>query len=166
MSNWSPAIANEFIRLARAKDRGLTQMQLQKLVYLAHGWNLAINRQRLTVDDPQAWDYGPVYGALRQALREYGNRPVAREILNCEYFPGEFDENADEPARADLTVDQRAVINRVYREYGGFHAYKLSALTHQDGTPWTQVYKNGDGRFDEIPADVIRDHFVEIAARR
>jgi len=37
MVAWSPEIANEFIRLARAEARLLDQMQLQELVYIAHG---------------------------------------------------------------------------------------------------------------------------------
>ena len=80
MAAWSAEIANEFIRRAAAEGRALTQMQLQKLVYIAHGWNLAINGDKLTSDDPQAWDYGPVYRDLWNALRSYGRAPVTREI--------------------------------------------------------------------------------------
>ena len=66
-------------------------------------------------------------------------------------------------ANATLTPEDIDVLDRVYRDYGKFHAFQLSALTHRDGTPWTLVYDQGRGKFDEIPADMIRDHFVELA---
>lgn len=166
MTAWSPEVANEFIRLAAAEGKKLTQMQLQKLVYLAHGWNLAITGEALTYDDPQAWDYGPVYRHLRTALREYGSRPVEREILNCEYPLGDFSDEPNEPARGEFSEAELAVIKRVYRDYGKFHAFRLSALTHQPGAPWDQIYHNGDGRGEVIPSGMIAEHFVELAAAR
>lgn len=167
MTAWSAEIANEFIRRAAAEKRALTQMQLQKLVYIAHGWNLAINGEKLTHDDPQAWDYGPVYRDLWEALRTYGRAPVTREILNGEYLPGVLDdETAGTPARARLSEDEQAIIDRVYQSYGRFHAFKLSALTHEPDTPWTQVYGEGGGRFHEITPDQIRQYFLDLAARQ
>ena len=163
MAAWSPEIANEFIRRANTEGRALTQMQLQKLVYIAHGWTLAIAGQPLTHDSPQAWEYGPVYKELRRALRAYGREGVSREIRNGEYTIGMFDEDEDAPAVATLEPREVAVIDRVYRDYGRFHAFQLSALTHKDGTPWTRVYNGGYGKFDEIPSDMIREHFVELA---
>ena len=163
MAGLSPAIANEFIRLADAEGRTLTQMQLQKLVYIAHGWNLAINGAPLTVDEPQAWDYGPVYPELWKALRSYGREPVERLIKYRDYMPFA---SSDKVAEAELEDHERALIERVYSDYGKFPAFKLSALTHRDGTPWTQVYDDGAGKFDEIPADKIREHFVDLARTR
>ncbi|MDT8759233.1 DUF4065 domain-containing protein [Sphingomonas psychrotolerans] len=167
MAAWSAEIANEFIRRAAAEGRALTQMQLQKLVYIAHGWNLAINGDKLTRDDPQAWDYGPVYRDLWNALRSYGRAPVTREIRNGEYLPEILDdETAAAPARARLDEDERAIIDRVYQTYGRFHAFKLSALTHEPDTPWTDVYAEGDGRFQVIEPDMIRRYFLDLAARQ
>lgn len=166
MAAWSPQIANEFIRLAAAEGHQLTQMQLQKLVYIAHGWNLAINGAPLTEDAPQAWDYGPVYKELWRALHDYGRTGVSREIKNCEFAPGVFSSEGDAPARATLSPAEVGVINRVYRDYGKFHAFQLSALTHQDGTPWTQVYASGAGKFGEISPALIRDHFIALATQQ
>lgn len=163
MAAWSPQIANEFIRRAAADGTHLTQMQLQKLVYIAHGWKLAITGHPLTHDAPEAWEYGPVYKELRRSLRSYGRSGVAREIKNCEYVPGVFEEDDDAIANASLDESEKEVIDRVYQDYGKFHAFQLSALTHRDGTPWTQVYDHGKGKYDEIPPELIREHFVELA---
>lgn len=166
MADWSPAIANEFIRRASAEGKLLTQMQLQKLVYIAHGWSLAINGIPLTHDAPEAWEYGPVYKELRKALRHYGRAGVEREIRNDEYDIGTFADDPEAAACATLTADETAVIDRVYRDYGKFHAFQLSALTHRDGTPWTAIYRDGAGRFDDIPDNMIREHFVGLATSK
>lgn len=166
MTAWSPEIANEFITRAKAEGRALTQMQLQKLVYIAHGWNLAITGEPLTYDAPEAWEYGPVYKELRRALKDYGRQPVSREIRNKDFVPGIFADDDDAQAHATLDPDDIDLLNRVYRDYSKFHAFQLSALTHREGTPWTAIYNDGAGKFEEIPSEMIRDHFVELARQR
>lgn len=166
MADWSPTIANEFIRLAAAEGKALTHMQLQKLVYIAHGWNLAINGESLTHDAPQAWEFGPVYRELWKALRPFGRAAVSREITNAEFAPGCFAEDQEASATATLTTAESELIDRVYRDYAKFHAFQLSALTHMAGTPWTVIYNQGEGKFEEIPSQMIRDHFVDLARTR
>jgi uncharacterized phage-associated protein len=84
MTAWLAEIANEFIRRASAEKRALTQAELQRLVYIAHGCNLAINGESLTHDGPQAWGYGPVYRYLWEALGTYGRTLVTRGVRNDE----------------------------------------------------------------------------------
>jgi uncharacterized phage-associated protein len=48
------AIANEFILRAEHAGKQLTHMQLQKLVYLAHGWGLAVTGDPLIEDEFEA----------------------------------------------------------------------------------------------------------------
>ena len=116
MADWSPAIANEFIRLAARERKTLTQMQIQKLVYIAHGWNLAINEAALTHDSPSAWSYGPVYRELYRALQQYGSEGVTRPIANREFTPGGFHAEPLAPAAASLSPKERNVVERVYRD--------------------------------------------------
>jgi uncharacterized phage-associated protein len=104
-----------------------------------------------------------VYRDLWQALRRHGRAPVMQEIKNEELDIGVFDDNPRAPVRANLSAAEKGVIQRVYRDYGGYHAFQLSALTHQPGTPWSEVYDSGSGRFDDIEPNLIRDHFVQLA---
>lgn len=152
MPHSSLAIANEFIRRA---DRPLTHMQLQKLVYLAHGWSLGALHAPLIEDDVEAWDFGPVIRRLYDALRCYGRGPVQRPINWGDDTP--FRDDDGEEAFAQLTPDENAVIDLVWRKYGAFPAFKLSALTHQPGTPWTETFAHG--RNGVISQDRISDHF-------
>lgn len=161
MADRSPAIANEFIKLSGVS--GLTQMQLQKLVYIAHGWNLAISGAPLTVDQPQAWDYGPVYPDLWRALRAHGRQAVQQLIKVRDFIPFADPESV---ATAALTDAERELVARVHSDYSKFPAFQLSALTHQDGTPWTKVYAGGAGKGGEISPELIRDHFVHLARTR
>ncbi len=55
------AVANEFIKLAKKHGKKpLTHMQLQKLVYIAHGWSFALGEEEapLIADTVEAWDWG------------------------------------------------------------------------------------------------------------
>ncbi len=78
------AIANEFLDLAEKDSRKLTQMHVQKLVYFAHGWFLALKREPLVRERVEAWDYGPVIRQLYDAFRSFGSRPItdrAHELM-------------------------------------------------------------------------------------
>src|ERR1700755_230202 len=75
----SMAVANEFLKRPSALGV-LTQMQLQKLTYIAHGWNLALNGARLVADDLKAWDYGQVFPWLYDHAKYFGKEPINRLI--------------------------------------------------------------------------------------
>jgi uncharacterized phage-associated protein len=162
----SVAIANEFIRLPGGK--GLTQMQLQKLVYFAHGWSLSLANAPLTTDRVEAWDYGPVYPDLYDHTKFFGKAPIGRLITPDDDEVARFFSNSKTgrpPYKADLDSKQRAIISHVSKKYSGLSGARLSALTHQPGTPWFSVYKNGTGRNEEIDNNLIQDHYNVIANR-
>jgi uncharacterized phage-associated protein len=163
MPGWSPEIANEFIGLAAGEGRTLNQLQLQNLVYIAHGWCLARFDQPLTGDRPEAWDFGPVYRRLADALRSYGLDLVDREIRIAELYPGCAGANSDAPARAELDPGERELIATVYQDYGQFKEWQLSGLTRKGATPWAQVFAGGAGEFRDIPHNLVKAQFVELA---
>lgn len=166
MINSSVAVANKFIEFAADEDRGLTQMQLQKLAYIAHGWSLAIYNEPLISEPPLAWDYGPVYADLREALKSYGSRGVSRPILRGDYEPSCFNEHSDEKVDGIFTDTQQHLLAEIFRSYGEFEAFQLSALTHKEGTPWHRVYHKMGRRSGAIPDDIIKEHFLDLKEGR
>lgn len=157
MPAWSPEVADEFIRLAGREDRRLNQLQLQKLVYIAHGWCLAITGQPLTGDRPEAWEHGPMYRRLADALAPCGLGPVTTFICGNKGLASEISSSILEPKEFEI-------IGRVYKDYSGFTAAQLSTLTRRNNAPWEEVYASGAGRHRDIPHQRIRDQFVQLAA--
>ncbi len=142
------AIANEFVRMGMDEGRPIDPMKLQKLVYLAHGWHLAFRGQPLIQDAIEAWQYGPVIPSLYAQFRRYGARDITA--------PGP--EAANAPA---ITNDVRALLQQVWKKYGGLSAIELSMFTHEAGFAWDLTKKKiaaHDGY--RMTNDLIADEFT------
>lgn len=166
------AIANYFIDLAEASGKTLTPMKVQKLVYYAHGWHLAITGRPLINEQIEAWKFGPVIRSLYGDLAQYGDSPIRSKIKAfdvvrksggglavTEHTP-EVEEGGKE---GSFTRD---LLRKVWDVFGAYTASRLSTLTHAPGTPWDQVFRqyNGDlPKGTDIPPETIRAHFVEQA---
>lgn len=156
-------IANEFIGLPQAG--GLTQMQLQKLVYISNGWNLALSGVPLVAESPEAWDYGPVYPALYEHTKFFGRAVINRKITPDDSEAARFFGGAARgtpPYKAELTERERAIILQVWKRYGSMSGTRLSGLTHQPNTPWFDTYK-GKGRSAVIDRQLIKAHYDQLA---
>ena len=157
-------IANEFLKMPNGLGR-LTQMQLQKLAYIANGFNLVINHRDLVSDTFEAWDYGPVSPDLRDHTEHFGRNPIKKLITpNDKGFLKFFNiPEKSEPYVAELTQDERALVKAVFNRYGHLSGVDLSKLTHQPGTPWHRAYNRG--RNSPIVREEVIAHYNEIAAK-
>ena len=150
-------IANRILDIASEKGKSLTMMQLQKLVYIAHGWWLTFsNGNPLTSDTPQAWQYGPVYQSVYNAFRGSGSRPIVTKAT---------DPITGMEMSADITDDVTGLLRQIVDSYGDFHAYQLSDMTHQPNTPWSIASKQF-GYYAPISNTLIKEHFDELRRER
>lgn len=146
MATTSHAVANEFIRLAREQDKQLTNMQLQKLVYIAQGYSLAINDSPLYFHNTHAWQWGPVIPKLYKSLQKYGSGTVT-----------EFLETSD---KVEADSQDEEIIRAVYENYGDYTGSQLSALTHKPETPWSDTWK--EKQFSIIDLNLIEKHYKRL----
>ena len=120
-------------------------MQLQKLVYIAHGFTLAMLGEALFADPVEAWPYGPVIPDLYTAYKHYGSAEI-RERLHT----------STRPIRIEA-MEYRA-IEVVWAGYGNYSGPELSAMTHKPATPWSQVWFPRK-RKGLIPNQIIADYY-------
>lgn len=149
-------VANTFLQADfRSGVATISPMKMQKLMYFAHGWNLAIHGEPLIDENFEAWPYGPVEEDLYHIFKQYRNGPITDYAKSW----------AGTEEKAFVVSESNHgfydIFNRVVQKYGNFSALQLSALTHQSGTPWSVTRANG---WPEIPNELIQNHFRELAA--
>lgn len=137
-------VAQKFLELAWDEHRELTNMQLQKLVFFAHGIHLGAFGQPLIDEPVRAWDFGPVIPVLYEELRRYGRGNVTEDLINRD--PGFDDEGTEMDA-----------IRTTWETYRNSSAWTLSQISHLEGSPWEQVWN--ERRYALIPNDIIEDYY-------
>jgi uncharacterized phage-associated protein len=130
MSYSAKAIANYFIGKSKTDPKtSLTPLKLIKLVYIAHGFHLALTNKPLIEEYAEAWRYGPVISSLYQEFKKFGNNPVIQ-----------FAENTDEiPSHDEYTL---SLLNKIWDQYGELDGARLSSWTHEDSSPWFRTWKS------------------------
>ena len=123
-------------------------MKLQKLVYMAHGWNLAVNDEPLIQEQFEAWPYGPVEDTLYHIFKPFRNSPITRYAKTWA---------GDKEVSYVATSERfKAIFDAVVAKYGSFSALRLSELTHMPDTPWSVTRESGAAF---ISNDLIAQHF-------
>lgn len=151
------AIANYFIELAKNDDNLVSPMKLQKLVYFAHGWCLALANKPLINEKVEAWQYGPVVGSLYREFKKYGNEGITSPVVELKHL-GDFKFANVIPTVED--EDTKKLLNKIWEIYGGYTGWQLSNATHLEGTPWSEIWgKDGVPSNTDIPDEKIRDFF-------
>jgi len=130
------AIANAFLQRAFNDKKKIEHLKLQKLVYLAQGYYLALSGGVPLVNEAfEAWDYGPVCRNLYTEFRDFGKSPINR-------LATELDWDAEEWLPVPVPADDAGatkVIDFVYKTYIDKSAFALSDMTHQAGWAWEKT---------------------------
>lgn len=137
------AIANYFLDLAEKDRKPLSHMKVQKLVYFAHGWHLALYKMPLIDERVQAWEFGPVIRTLYDEFKVFG-----REAINARAESMDFKGTKIEFFQPEVSADDtqtRRFLDRIWEVYEHLTAYQLSTLTHRKDTPWDKAYSANPG---------------------
>ena len=153
------AVANYFITKSLETGQLLTNMKLVKLVYLAHGWHLGLTNQPLISEGTEAWKYGPVVPSVYDNFKFYRGNPITQlahtvtPTGQISYFP------LSDPKLTEF-------LDRIWDVYNSYSAVELSALTHQENSPWYETWHQNGGKEKYgvvIPNERIEKHYKKIA---
>lgn len=121
--------------------QSMSNLKLQKILYLCQAWALVILREPLFRDDIQAWDFGPVVEPVyMRYFRYYGLADIPSPKARP-YFEEKYE----------------AVIDAVVEHFKDWDVTSLTKLT-QNQDPWVKARKRrrGDGT---IPNRAIQKYF-------
>lgn len=166
MAYSAKAVANYLLELATHRHASIDPLKMQKLVYFAHGWHLALRDQPMLRDSVEAWEHGPVIPDLYHEFKRWGSWPIKQPATK---FDGArlFTPSLDAECVWDTdAADAKNVIGRVWDVYAKYSGLQLSTLTHQSGTPWADTRMQHPGKRDvDIPDDLIKAFFKAQATR-
>ena len=148
------AVAQVFLDLASGCGKRLSNTQLQKLVYFAHGIHLAVFDTPLIDDPVKAWDFGPVIPNLYEKLRIFG-----RGFVNSDLAPETRD-------HIDPQGNEAKAISSVWNTYKDYDAWQLSAITHIANSPWDKIWKQNNNHYGLIPNHLIADYYKQRIQKR
>jgi uncharacterized phage-associated protein len=110
-------VADFFIRQADAASGDVvTHLKLQKLLYYAQGWHLALFDENLFPERIEAWAHGPVCPPVWARFKDQNFNPITPDDIHCE--------------NVDLSEAQQNFLEEVWRVYGQFSAKRLEEMTH------------------------------------
>lgn len=148
-------VANYILDLADRDGVAVTPMKLQKLVYIAFGWALALYDLQLFTEHIQAWKHGPVIPSLFHEFKVYTNNPITGRSFELNHDGSTW---VSSIPRSDR--DARGAISGTWRAYRHLSAASLRNRTHAPDTPWSRVYNSEGMPGRAIPTELIREHFV------
>jgi len=150
----SSALANFFISKSKSEKIPLSNLKLQKLMFIGYGWVYALTNKDMTEGEGfQAWQHGPVLPSIYHQMKHYGDAAIIESATdydseeNTIYIPS---------IQNKITID---ILEKVWNIYKSFSAWSLRDLTHETGSPWDKVYSH-NALFTAIDKQEVCTYYV------
>ncbi len=126
--------------IAESRERGelLTPLKLQKLIFYADAWHMALYDDEITPEKFQAWVHGPVALSHYHRFKELRWHPIMEEV-----------------ERPNLGDELRSHLDEIIDVFGSETATALEIMTHSE-EPWLAA--RGD-----IPEDDPCNNYISKA---
>lgn len=141
-------MSGEILKRAKEVGEGISNMKLQKLLYIANGLYLAKKGTSLIEEPVKAWKYGPVIEKVYYEFKKYGNQDITSIPLEYELYNQNVNLDADAQSAIDFVIEVSKKLN----------AIQLSNWTHDENSPWSLARLNGDTIISE---KLMKDFFSQ-----
>ena len=116
-------------RMGKKSDWSLSNLKIQKMLYIAHMFHLGRHKTPLVDGYFEAWDYGPVHPNLYHRLKIFGASPVTNIFRRDGNVP-------DDGTEADL-------IDETVTALADAPPGVLVGITHLKDGAWSKNYVSG-----------------------
>ena len=145
-------VARYFITLndneCKDEKSDLSKLKIQKLLYYAQGYYLALYNKPLFDEKILAWKHGPVVEEVYQGLKPLNP--------NDNFIPANEVNTMKEDEIKKLGKNEKELIEDVFQLMGQYSALRLRDKTHQED-PWRDNYK--EGKNIEISQNDMKKYF-------
>lgn len=141
-------IAQYFLDRAKEENRPVSNLKLQKLVYLAHGFYLVITGgQPLLIEPIEAWSYGPVINELYHKYKQFGsgiilNRNQPTTFIELSNIPDNLELNNFQK-NVEFNENAKKALDFTWQTCRDLSAIQLSNWTHKEESPWKVAINEG-----------------------
>ncbi len=135
--------AGKFV--CKLSDWQVSNLQLQKILYIANMFYLGEHHKRMINEDFEAWDYGPVLPILYHRVKIYG----ASAIKNIFHDISDIESPTVKKSLSDT-----------YDKLSKYEAARLGAITHREGGGWDKNYQSCCSVI--IPNKDILSEYIEL----
>lgn len=140
-------------RMAERSGWSLSNLELQKMLYLAHMFYMGEHDGRPLIPGHfEAWDYGPVHPTLYHQAKIFGSSPVGNIFRS-------------EPDIADLSPEA-AILDKATDQLSQATPGRLVAATHRVGGAWDKNYIPGQRNIVIPNEDILAEYRERFDAAR
>lgn len=155
----APEIANLFLCLSQNEKMDMSNIKLQRLLFLTHATHLNKFDEPLLDDSFEAWETGPVCPRVFYQFKEFGHHPIKRLAQYWEL------NDVGELACFDHAIPNDNHLKLFFKTIWKVHAhqnpFELSRLCNAEKGPWDLARKKHHQTHKTvvITDELIRENF-------
>lgn len=136
------AVANHIIKYEHSKDRLISNLKLQKLLYFVQAQFFIEYGKPCFGNKIEAWSFGPVVPDVYHTYKIYGSLDITKleDGINID----------------DISDEHKETINSVSETFSDTPVYEMVDITHHQ-TPWMRAKRNQFS--NEITNESIQQFF-------
>lgn len=143
-------VADYLLSVSKESGEAPSNLKLQKLVYYAQAWFLALYDRPLFQERIEAWIHGPVQPELYRRFKHNSYLPIEDAVV-----------------RPELPELLRHHLGEIIRVYGDAEGWELEQLTHNE-KPWQDARGDltaTDPSNEVIAPESMRHYYKEVKER-
>lgn len=147
-------VANTMLNIANDRNISINLQKLQRLMYFAQGWSLALFDSPLIKEHVEAWELGPIFPTVYHEFKYLGNDPINSVAVR-------WDARDKKSVPYEPVLDQNVLffLNDLFNKYGNFTSIELSKMATVRGGPWESFRTPNMYRNTNIPEKMIVSFF-------